>query len=71
MAWRREKVRTRQTERCPVCKSVFGTRYKDEIAEWACQECRHFFKFIPNDPIPKAIHMDKKNTKCGCGRCGD
>lgn len=67
---RREPItRTRRTERCPVCKAMFGGRFFNEIAKFECKECEHEFTFYPFDPTPKAEHLRKKDTKCGCGRC--
>lgn len=64
-----QKYRTAQ--KCPVCKSLLGTRDTSIFFMALCDECNTYYSWDPHMEKPKAqLNDHKKKEGCGCGGCG-
>lgn len=71
MPFFRQPERRKEPAQCPVCKSILGARFEDEVFIAHCAECRATFHFLPYKSVPTAtLDKDKDKGKCGCGGCG-
>jgi hypothetical protein len=62
---------SRHTLKCPVCKTILGSKSFYNKASFICIECNVKFDFPEGEGKPKAtvLHLED-NKKCGCGLCG-
>lgn len=71
MSWfkRTRKPGELRPERCPVCKTAFGTRCWDKRKEFYCKECTTTFTFHPYESKPTALTDKQADQRCGCSSC--
>lgn len=58
--------------KCPVCRTILGTRDKNIIFKAHCVECRATFRWQRGDERPSVVmDRDAERRRCGCLGCGD
>jgi endogenous inhibitor of DNA gyrase (YacG/DUF329 family) len=60
------KVWTKKTVKCPVCKTILGSKEPTETASFHCDECQATYTYTKCAKKPTAI-LDR--AICNCASC--